>query len=79
MFSYRKEQKVNENHFDRQYYDFFVLRKPKIDLATIKFQESEVQQLKLVSISELQQMIENKQVVERDETYNALFEYLFRC
>jgi 8-oxo-dGTP pyrophosphatase MutT (NUDIX family) len=26
MFSYRKEEKVNENHFDRQYYDFFILR-----------------------------------------------------
>ncbi len=79
MFSYRKEQRVNENHFDRQYYDFFVLRKPKIELNKIKFQESEVQQLKLVTISELQAMIENNQVVERDETYKALFEYLFRC
>ena len=79
MFSYRKEQKVNEKHFDRQYYDFFVLRKSKIDLSKIKFQESEVQKLKLVSISELQDMIEKKQVVERDETYKALFEYLFRC
>lgn len=79
MFSYRKEQKVNENHFDRQYYDFFILRKTKIDLTKIKFQESEVQQLKLISIPELQAMIENNQVVERDETYKTLFEHLFRC
>ena len=79
MFSYRKQQKVNENHFDRQFYDFFILRKPKIDITKIKYQESEVQKLKLASIPELQEMIDNKVVVERDETYKALFEYLFRC
>ena len=79
MFSYRKQHKVNEDHFDRQYYDFFILRKPKIDIAKMKYQESEVQKLKLVSVPELQEMIENKVIVERDETYKALFEYLFRC
>lgn len=79
MFSYRKEQMVNENHMDRQYYDFFVLRKPQIDIGKIKFQESEVQKIKLVTITELKEMIENKMVVERDETYSALFEYLYRC
>jgi len=79
MFSYRKQQKVNENHFDRQFYDFFILRKPKIDITKIKYQESEVQKLKLASVPELQEMIDNKVVVERDETYKALFEYLFRC
>ena len=26
MFSYRKEEKVNDDHYDRQFYDFFILR-----------------------------------------------------
>lgn len=76
MFSYRKEQFVNENHFDRQFYDFFVLRKKHIDLNKIKIQESEVQQVKMIAESELIKMIKEKKVVERDETYKCLFDFL---
>jgi len=82
MFSYRKQQKVGggaTSYLDRQYYDFFILRKNQIDIAKIKFQESEVQQIKMVSVSELTRMVENKEVVERDETYKTLFDYLYRC
>lgn len=76
IFSYRREQRVSATHHDRQYYDFFVLRLPEIDVSKIKLQESEVQQVKLVSIQTLKQMISSGQVVERNETYSALFEYL---
>lgn len=78
MFSYRKEERVNENHMDRQFYDFFVLRKKDIKIENIRVQESEVEQIKFVNISELNTMIENKQVVERDAVYKELMNYLFR-
>ncbi len=78
MFSYRKEERVNENHMDRQFYDFFILRKNDLKLEEIKVQESEVEQVKFVSISELNTMIENNQLVERDAVYKELMDYLFR-
>lgn len=78
MFSYRKEERVSENHMDRQFYDFFVLRKKDIKTENIKVQESEVEQIKFVNISELNTMIVNKQVVERDAVYKELMNYLFR-
>lgn len=78
MFSFRKEQYVNENHFDRQYYDFFILRKPGLKSEDIRFQPSEVQATKFVSMSELNKMREDGLMVERDECYNCLSEYLFR-
>jgi len=78
MFSFRKEQKVNDNHFDRQYYDFFILRQNGLTADNLKFQASEVQAVKFASITEINEMRENNEVVERDECYNALMEYLFR-
>ena len=65
-------------YLDRQYYDFFILRKSELDVSKIRFQESEVQQIRLVSVSELNRLIENKEVVDRSETYRALLEYIFR-
>lgn len=78
MFSFRREEKVNENHFDRQYYDFFILRQDGLNENNIKFQSSEVQAIKFVTISELNEMREKKMLVERDECYNELSNYLFR-
>lgn len=78
MFSYRKQEKVNENHFDRQYYDFFILRQFGLNESNIRFQSSEVQAIKFVTISELNRMREENLLVNRDECYNALSEYLFR-
>lgn len=78
MFSYRKEEYVNENHYDRQYYDFFILRQSGLNDTNIRFQSSEVQATKFVSISELNQMREDNILVSRDECYDALAEYLFR-
>lgn len=78
MFSYRKEEKVNEEHYDRQFYDFFILRQSGLREDNIRFQESEVQNIKFVNISELNEMREKKLLVDREECYNALAEYLFR-
>lgn len=78
MFSFRKEEKVNESHFDRQYYDFFVLRQEGLSEKNIKFQTSEVQAIKFVDISKLNEMREQNLLVKRDECYDALAHYLFR-
>lgn len=78
MFSYRKEERVNEKHMDRQFYDFFILRQNNLKIEEIVIQESEVEQVKFVDISELNSMIQNKEVVERDAVYKELMDYLFR-
>lgn len=78
MFSFRKEQYVNEKHYDRQFYDFFILRQSGLRENNIRFQSSEVQAIKFVSISKLNEMREEGLLVERDECYDALSDYLFR-
>lgn len=78
MFSYREEQIVREDYIDRQYFDFFVLRKNGLKAENIRVQESEVEQVKYVTISELNEMIEKKEVVQRDALYKELMNYLFR-
>lgn len=78
MFSYRKEEVVNENHIDRQYYDFFILRQNGLDITKLKFQTSEVQEIKFITLNELNEMRANRKVVSRDECYNELTNYLFR-
>lgn len=78
MFSFRKEEKVNDNHYDRQFYDFFILRQNGLSENNIRFQSSEVQSIKFVTISELNEMREKNILVNRDECYDTLSEYLFR-
>lgn len=78
MFSYRKEEKVNDEHYDRQFYDFFILRQNGLTAENIRFQEEEVQAIKFVSINELNKMREEGKLVNRDECYDELAAYLFR-
>lgn len=78
MFSFRKEEKVSDDHFDRQFYDFFILRQSGLSSENIRFQTSEVQAIKFVTINELNLMRENGLMVNRDECYNELSAYLFR-
>ncbi len=78
MFSFRKEQQFSENFIERQFYDFFILRQKGITAENIRFQDSEVQAIKFVNISELNKMREQNIIVNRDECYNALSEYLYR-
>lgn len=78
MTSFRSEIIYSEDFIERQYYDFFILRREKMRPEQITFQESEVNAIKFVSISELSQMIEQKQLVPRDNVYNCLINYLFR-
>lgn len=78
MFSYRKEEQVSKDHYDRQFYDFFILRQSGLRTENIRFQESEVQDIKFVNINELNQMREENLLVPRDECYDELSNYLFR-
>jgi len=78
MFSYRKEEKVNDDHYDRQFYDFFILRQNGLTAENIRFQAEEVQAIKFVSINELNKMREEGKLVNRDECYDELAAYLFR-
>lgn len=78
MFSYRKEEILKENYIERQFYDFFILRKNGLRTEDIKVQESEVEQIKFVSVSELNEIIENKEIVERTPIYKELMNYIFR-
>ena len=78
MYSFRKIQKFKEDFIEKQFYDFFILRKDDLDISKLRFQESEVQAIKFVSLSELNQMREENKIVQRDEVYDVLFSYLFR-
>ena len=78
MFSYRKEEIFKEDYIERQFYDFLLLRKDGLRAENIKIQESEVEQIKFVSVSELNEMIENKEMVERTPIYKELMNYIFR-
>lgn len=45
-------------------------------MSNIKMQESEVDQVKLCNLDEVEEMLDNKQVVKRDEVYRELIKYL---
>ena len=55
-----------------------MLRREDLDLSKIQFQTSEVQDIKLCTMSELRAMIEKKQIVDRPEVYGELESYLYR-
>lgn len=78
MYCYRKEEKISEDITERQFYDFFILRTSGIDDKTLYFQQEEVQAVKFVDLATIQKMIENHELVERQEVYEILTKFLFR-
>lgn len=78
MYSFKKEQIFREDFIERQFYDFFILRQEGLNRESVKFQESEVQDIKFVTISELNELRKANKLVERDEVYDVLTDYLFR-
>jgi len=78
MYSFRKEEKIRDDFIERQFYDFFILRTSIVDEKDLKLQESEVQAAKFVDLTELQQLIDNNEVVKRDEVYKVLIQFLFK-
>ena len=78
MFSFKKEEQVSEDYIDRQFYDFFILRQFGLNETNIRFQSDEVQAVRFVNINELNRMREENLLVNRDECYDVLTEYLYR-
>lgn len=78
MYSFRKQEKIREDFIECQFYDFFILRTSGLDDKTLYFQESEVQAVKFVDLTELERMIVNQEIVERNEVYDVLNKFLFR-
>lgn len=74
--TYKNIANVKENYIDKQIYDFYIVNIDEINLENIKMQESEVQQIKLSSKEEVQEMLDNKVVVRRQEAYKELIKYL---
>ncbi len=77
MFCYRSMEEYSNGIIEKQFYDFFILRQPNLTLEKVKIQESEVQAVKLCTMSELRSLIENHELVERNAVYAALENYIF--
>lgn len=78
MYCFRKEQKFRDDFIERQFYDFFILRTSGVDDKTLYFQKEEVQAVKFVDLTTIQNMIDNNELVERPEIYKVLINFLFR-
>lgn len=78
MTSFRSQVTYREDFIENQFYDFFILRRTKMRPENITFQESEVQAIRFVSLSELQTLREKKKLVNRENVYDVLMNYLFR-
>lgn len=78
MYSFRKEEIIREDYIERQFYDLFILREFGLDDKTIHFQKEEVQAVKFVDLTEIQQMEENNEIVKRPEVYSVLLKYLYQ-
>lgn len=78
MYSYRKEETFKEDFIERQFYDFFILRQEGLSRESLNFQPKEVQDIKFVTISELEELRRKGELVVRDECYDVLTEYLYR-
>lgn len=78
MFSYRTEQKFSNDFIEKQFYDFFILRKDNCDIKNMEMQESEVQAIKFVSINELIKMCDKKIIVDRKPVYDEIINYLHK-
>ena len=77
-YSFRKQQVFAEDYIENQFYDFFILRQNGLNKQSLKYQDSEVQAIDFVTISQLNEMRKKDNFVERDEVYDVLTEYLFR-
>lgn len=77
MFSYRISQKFKDDYVENQYYDVFILRKNGLRINDITIQKEEVQDVKFVSLQELEKILLTDCIVKRDPVYDALRDYLY--
>ena len=76
ILTYQVERKVKDDFYANHIFDFYLVRTEVINLAKIKIQKSEVEQVKLCDLEEVQGMLLNNLVVERKPVYEILIEYL---
>ncbi len=76
IFSYSENQIASIDYIDKQIHECFILKKDNLKVENINIQESEVEQIKFVSIDELRNMIRKQETVERDIFYNELIKYI---
>lgn len=76
VLTYKNKENVEEDYIDNQIYDCYIVKRDKINLRDIKVQESEVEQVKLCNLKEFNQIIENGNIMKRDEFYKKIIEYL---
>lgn len=76
IFTYKDIKNIAEDYIDNQIYDCYIVKREQIDLKDIKMQESEVEQVKLCNLEEFNQIIKNGNIMERDELYKKLIEYV---
>lgn len=76
VLTYKNKENVEEDYRDNQIYDCYIVKRDKINLRNIKVQESEVEQVKLCDLKEFNYIIENGNIIERDELYKKIIEYL---
>lgn len=78
MFSYRCQETFDDGIIENQFYDFFIMREPKIKSASkVKIQKEEVEEVRLVSPAELDEMRKQDNFVQRP-IYDSLINYLYR-
>lgn len=79
MTSFRLSQIFNNETFiENQFYHFFILRNKNLHISNIKMQEKEVQDVKFVTLLELEELLKTDKIVQRPVIYDILREYLFR-
>lgn len=79
MFSYRCQETFEDGTIENQIYDFFILRQNNMtDVTKIRFQEEEVDEVKLVSPSELDWLLKNDTNLIPRPIYPILINYLYR-
>lgn len=76
VLTYKNKENVEEDYIDNQIYDCYIVKRDKINLRNIKVQESEVEQVKLCNLKEFSEIIENGNIMERDEFYKKIIKYL---
>lgn len=76
ILTYKNKENVDEDYIDNQIYDCYIVKRDKINLRDIKIQESEVEQVKLCNLKEFNLIIEKGNIMERDELYKKIIEYL---
>ena len=76
ILTYQKENKIHNHFYSNHIFDFYLVQTNKIDLAKIKIQESEVEQIKLCNLAQVQEMLSENLVVKRKPIYEFLIKYL---